>query len=151
MTETQFIRETESLSRRKHRVQQHINFLETCKLHSILPKFTVISRQVIDKLQVKPPQILIHRKKIFYCALDEHKQNFQFYDHQLQICFQNINYYNPYATNIFAIIKSKIETSEFLTDQKRTKKLNRLIKIKKLTLIPTSTVTIYNHTQICSP
>jgi hypothetical protein len=151
MTETHIIREVENLSRRKHRVLQHIFFLESCQANEILPKFTVISRSVINKLQLKPPQILIHRRKLFYNALDEHKSNLQYYNQQLDICFRDLRYYNPYANKIFAITMSKIEKSEFFTDQKRSKKLNRLIEIKKLTQIETPTVTIINHTQICLP
>ena len=83
MTETHIIREVENLSRRKHRVLQHIFFLESCQANEILPKFTVISRSVINKLQLKPPQILIHRRKLFYNALDEHKSNLQYYKFNL--------------------------------------------------------------------
>ena len=46
---------------------------------------------------------------------------------------------------------SKIEKSEYFTDQKRLKKLNRLIEIKNLTQIEIPTITIINHTQICIP
>ena len=80
MTETQF-RNLEKILRKLHRIREHIFFLNKCTQHEILPNFTNLSHSTIEKLQLKKPQIMNHRYKIFNNALEN--QNYKPYHNTL--------------------------------------------------------------------
>ena len=117
MTETLY-REQEKFIRKLYRTEQHINFLTQCHEHNILPNFTILSKSTIEKLQLKKPQIMNHRYKIFDEALQKQENDAIYFNSRLNNLFQQIHAINPeYASKNFSISKSTIIKSQFNDDK----------------------------------
>ena len=72
-------RDLDTISRKMHRTTQSIEFLAKCRENDVLPNFTKIAASTIKNLNLKTPQILAHRHKIFEDALCENYTNLDIY------------------------------------------------------------------------
>ena len=150
MTETQF-RNLEKILRKIHRIREHINFLNKCTQFEILPNFTIISQSTIEKLQLKTPQILNHRYKIFYNSLEKQQYNLNHNNLLLNNLYHQIHTFHPYDANrIISITNSRIINSEYINDKNRKYKLEKLIKANSNFYEPTK-VKFHNYTDIILP
>ena len=150
MTETQF-RNLEKILRKLHRIREHIFFLNKCTQHEILPNFTNLSHSTIEKLQLKKPQIMNHRYKIFNNALENQNNKLNHNTLLLNNLYHQIYTFNPHNANrIISIIKSRIINSEFRDDKNRQIKLNKRIQAKSNHFEPPK-ITIHNFTDITLP
>ena len=61
MTETEKEREAEKILRRIHIIKQHIEFNSTCLQGKLLPNYTYLPPKLVQRLNLKKPQIIQKR------------------------------------------------------------------------------------------
>ena len=133
MTETQ-IRDLEKILRKIHRTIEHLELLSKCQELNILPNFTILSKTTIKQLNLKTPQILNYRNKIFNDALQKQHCDLNHFILLLNNLYDRIYLINSYSANgTISVIKSRIKDSEFHDDQQRKFKLEKLRKAKAST------------------
>ena len=149
MTETNN-REIEYFVWKRHKVAQHINFLDNCRNNDIFSKFCQIPQHTSKRLLLQPQNSLRIQQRIFDSACNTHIYNFTHYEHKLNSLYQIVSKNNQNASKLFSIFKSKIQKSEFLNDRIRHQKFENLLKTKSQTFyVPT--VQIHNLSDITLP